>query len=157
MDPHREVILKEEDISCVHESGISIHGYPDRVEKLDDGTYLIVDFKSGGKVTHKENDINSCLQVVIYAYLMEHMGYKISGAEFRYLRLGEIVKCKYDDEIKAELNDILMEFKAFMEKSEFPISEFAINRTENDPDPCAYCKYGMICGKESEMGGLGDE
>ena len=89
-DPHREVVLKEEDIHCTHETtGIKIHGFPDRVERLDDGTCLIVDYKTGNKVKHLPNDENSCLQVLIYAYLMEQKGYKVSKCEYRYIRLGQ--------------------------------------------------------------------
>ena len=106
-DTHRKIVLEEEDIYCTHESGVKIHGYPDRVEKLDDGTYLIVDFKSGRNIKHVQDDIGTCLQVIIYAYLMEQKGFKISGGEFRYIRRGETVSCKYDDEMKQKLFDKL--------------------------------------------------
>ena len=46
MDPGREVLLEEEDVCCTHESGVQIHGFPDRVEQLEDGSCLIVDFKT---------------------------------------------------------------------------------------------------------------
>ncbi len=144
MDPHREVALKEADVNCVHESGVKIHGLPDRVEKLDDGSYLIVDFKTGRKVSHVQDDIGTCLQVLIYAYLMEHKGFKISGGEYRYLRLGEVVTCKYDDEMKNALLQRLNEFKESMLKGEFPLPQ-----PEEGANPCRYCKYGNICGKAS--------
>jgi CRISPR/Cas system-associated exonuclease Cas4 (RecB family) len=144
MDPHREVALKEEDIHCVHETGVKIHGLPDRVEKLDDGSYLIVDFKTGRKLSHVKDDINTCLQVMIYAYLMEQKGFKVAGGEYRYLRLGETVTCKYDDEMKNALKERLNFFKESMEKGEFPLPDFG-----GDTDPCKYCKYGAICGKNS--------
>ena len=70
-DTHREVVLKEEQVSCKHPSGVTIHGIPDRVEKLEDGTYLIVDFKTGRNVKHAQDDIYTCIQVILYAYLME--------------------------------------------------------------------------------------
>ena len=149
MDPRRETVLKEEDIHCVHETGVKIHGYPDRVEKLDDGSYLIVDFKSGRTVVHEEDDIETCLQVMIYAYLMEKKGYNVSGAEYRYIRLGKTVKCRYDDEMKARLADKLSAFRRQLEEAEFPVSPYAITRTAQDPDPCRFCKFGMICGKNS--------
>lgn len=154
MDPHREVVLEEEDIHCLHESGVKIHGFPDRVEKLDDGSYLIVDFKSARSVSHVPDDIDTCLQIVIYAYLMEQKGFKVSGGEYRYIRLGETVKCRYDDSMKQMLYDKLSDFKQHMEDGDFPIADLAVFRNENDPDPCKYCKYGIICGKGVEvMGG----
>ena len=148
MDPHREVALEEEDICCTHESGVRIHGYPDRVEKLEDGTYLIVDFKSGRRISHVQDDIETCLQVVIYAYLMEQKGFKVSGAEYRYLRLGETVTCRYDDDMKSQLLERLEQFKSAMLSGSFP----AAGPTEDGDDPCRFCKYGPVCGKANEEG-----
>ncbi len=156
MDPKFEVVLKEEDIHSEHESGVKLHGFPDRIEKMTDGTYRVVDFKTGRKLMHTQDDIDTCLQTVIYAYLMEKKGFKISGTEYRYLRLNETVTCKYDDEMKTKLTVKLNEFKEKLETADYPISELAISRTKDDPDPCKYCKYGMICGKP-QKGGLEDE
>lgn len=159
MDPHREVVLEEENIHCTHESGVKIHGFPDRVEKLDNGTYLVVDFKSARTIGHVQDDIDTCLQIVIYAYLMEQKGFKISGGEYRYIRLGETVSCKYDQEMKNALKEKLADFKNRLISADFPIPDNAYeeNREKNDPDPCKYCKYGLICGKGVEIGGLTDE
>jgi RecB family exonuclease len=156
MDPKCEVPLKEEDIHSKHESGVKLHGFPDRIEKTADGTYRVVDFKTGRSLGHVQDDIDTCLQTVIYAYLMEKNGFKISGTEYRYLRLNETVTCKYDDEMKDKLTVKLNEFKEKLETADYPVSEFAISRTKDDPDPCKYCKYGMICGKP-QKGGPEDE
>lgn len=111
METHREVFMKEEDIECVHECGLRIHGFPDRVEKLEDGTYCVVDFKTGKEVEHVENDPSTCFQALIYAYILEKTkGIKVSRCEFRYLRLGETVPCVYDDDSKKQLNDMLNYF-----------------------------------------------
>ncbi len=138
-DPHRKVVLKEEDIHCEHESGVKLHGFPDRVEELEDGTYLIVDYKTGGTVRHVEDDINTCLQVVIYAYLMESKGYKVSGGEYRYIRLNRTVKCTYDDDMRSRLNTLLEKFKEMMLKGYFPCGS-----------SCDFCKFDSICGKSVE-------
>ncbi|MBO5520614.1 MAG: PD-(D/E)XK nuclease family protein [Eubacterium sp.] len=148
MDPHREIALEEEDISCTHESGVRIHGFPDRVEKLEDGTYLVVDFKSGRTVGHVKDDIGTCLQVIIYAYLMEQRGFKVSGGEYRYIRLGETVTCRYDDDMKRQLLERLTLFKNSMLGGDFPVAEI----TEGGDDPCHFCKYKAICGKTKEEG-----
>lgn len=143
-DPHRKVVLAEEDIYCTHSTGVNIHGLPDRVEQLDDGTCLIVDFKTGYKIKHKQDDFATCFQVIVYAYLMESMGYKVSGAEFRYIRLGEIVKCKYDDEMKSKLEFALQQFKKMMEDGEFK----CCNSLD---DSCTYCKFLWVCSKGEEV------
>jgi CRISPR-associated protein Cas4 len=145
-DPRREVILEEEDIHCTHESGVRIHGFPDRVEKLEDGSCLIVDFKSGRQIVHEQDDIDSCLQVVIYAYLMESRGVSVSGGEYRYLRKGETVSCRYDEEMKKSLAERLELFRKCMQSGYFPTGPVS----ENGTDPCTYCKYGQVCGKADE-------
>ena len=46
-----------------------------------------------------------------------------------------------------------------MDDGDFPVSENALNRTQGDkrPDPCMFCKFGMICGKSELDGGAEDE
>lgn len=139
-DPHRKVVLKEEDIECTHEAGITIHGFPDRVEQVGPDEYMIVDFKTGRRVKHVQDDIYSCLQVVIYAYLMEYKGYHITGGEFRYLRLGQNVSCRYDEDMKATLNDMLLEFMDSVKNNDYPCAE-----TDDKGEPCKYCSYARLC------------
>ncbi len=146
MDTHRPVILKEEDLHFVHESGVKLHGFPDRVERLEDGSVLIVDYKTGRTVSHEQDSIKTCLQVIIYAYLMERAGEKVAGCEYRYIRLGETVSCKYDESIKDSLNKWLSIFKDKLEKNDFPIPSTADNE-DDSLNPCKYCKFGAICGK----------
>ncbi len=148
--PRREVVLKEEDIHCEHETGIKLHGFPDRVEKLDDGTCIIVDYKTGNTVKHVQDDPVTCLQVLVYAYLMEKKRYKISSCEYRYIRLGQTVTCKWDQETKTRLGEMLENFKHDMTHDYFRlnyITEDEANSSKNDP--CRYCKFGSVCGKEA--------
>ena len=150
-DTKRRVVLAEEDIYCEHESGVRIHGFPDRVEEMPDGSYLVVDYKTGATVKHVQDDINTCLQVVMYAYLMEHKKdnpLSISGGEFRYIKVGQNIDCKYDDEIKGALNDKLAEFKSGLESGEFPISSAAFDT--DGGSPCKFCKYISVCGRNEE-------
>ena len=148
METKREVMLKEEDIECTHESGVKIHGFPDRVEKLSDGTYCVVDFKTARNLEHVQDDIKTCLQVIIYAYILEKtMNIKVSRGEFRYIRLGQTVTCRYDDAMKNDLNDMLNYFKDAMENDEFPIPDKEIMEEQ---DTCKYCKFGDICGKNPD-------
>ena len=67
--------------------------------------------------------------------------------------------CKYDTEIKDKLNEMLTDFKNHMAAADFPIPDNAYKnkRADGDPDPCEYCKYGMICGKNNCMEGADDE
>ena len=148
-DPHRESPLKEEDIEAVHDCGLKIHGFPDRVEKLDDGSYIVVDFKTKRKIDHQKDDVGTCLQVMIYAYILERaLGYKITRGEYRYLRLNETVTCEYNQEKKEELADYLQTFKEHLERGFFPLP------SDKTPDEmkeiCKYCKFDGICGKNPD-------
>ena len=113
-----------------------------------------MDYKSGKKIKHTADDIDTCLQVILYAYMMEKTGCNVSSGEYHYLKLGTAISCRYDDEIKEKLSAKLSEFKTVMEKGQFPISG---NADSKDDSPCTYCKYGLVCGKDTEIGGLGDD
>ena len=81
-------------------------------------------------------------------YLMEQRGFKVSGGEYRYLRLGETVTCRYDDDMKKQLFERLVHFKRSMQNGDFPAAVIS----EDGDDPCHFCKYKGICGKEKEEG-----
>ena len=148
-DPHNRVLSAEEKYTIKHTSGVILHGYPDRVEQDNDGKYLIADFKTKRKIEHLEDDIDTCLQVVIYAWMCEQAGVDISRCEYRYLRKGMSVSCKYDDDMRAQLNDKLMEFRTAIENNDFPRNE--------TPESCKYCKMGDICNWDSDEKEADDE
>ena len=147
----RELDFKEVDQDCVHEgTGIIIHGYPDRVEKTNDGKAVIIDFKTErNKKAHKKDDIDSCLQVLIYAYIVENkLGKEVDHCEYRMLRYKNcIVTCKYDEEMKIKLNSKLLEFKEAIDAGDFSIQPMT---EEEEKEKCKYCKFGSICGKVVE-------
>ena len=146
MDPKQEVILKEEDIQEIHESGVKIHGIPDRVERTENGHFRVVDYKTGRQIRHNQDDVDTCLQVLIYAYMMEKQGYPIDGCEYRYLRLRETVACKYDDSMKEALDQKLRQFKTAMENGDFPTAA-----PEDQKEVCRYCKFSSVCGRKTEV------
>lgn len=122
-----------------------MYGYPDRVEKDADGKYLIADFKTGRSIKHKQDDIETCMQVVIYAYMMERLGIPVSYSEYRYLRKKKVVSCVYNDDMKAELSQRLEVFKHALESGEFPANPGKNNKN------CKYCTFADICGREEEV------
>ena len=141
-DPQNEVLASEENKTVLHSSGVLLRGIPDRVEKTKDGEYIIADYKTGKRINHKPNDIDTCLQVVIYAYLLEQSGIRISYCEYRYLRDARTVRCNYDDDMKERLNQKLLEFKSALDSGIFPTAESS--------DACRYCKLKNICDRTAE-------
>ena len=136
-DPRNTVLSAEEEYTFDHPSGIKIHGYPDRVEQDADGKYLIADFKTKRKIEHEQDDFSTCMQVVVYAWLCEQAGIDISQCEYRYLRKGKTVTCRYDDEMRDQLGEFLNTLKESIENNDFP-------RNENEIS-CKYCKLADIC------------
>ena len=142
-DPHNEVISAEEEYTYDHPSGVKLHGFPDRVEKDKDGNLIIADFKSGRTITHIKNDIDTCFQVVVYAWLLEQAGTDISRCDYRYLRKNRTITCDYNDDMKNKLNEKLVQFKTAVETNDFP-------RNENETS-CKYCKMRDICLWEGDI------
>ena len=146
----RKVAFKEEDKEALHEaSGVMIHGYPDRVEFTPERKAVIIDFKTERDLyAHLQDDIDTCLQVVMYAYIVEKtMGCEVDHCEYRMLRFDAdkgVITCKYDDEIRKQLTEKLLEFRRCMEQGDFAIEAMS---KEEEKERCRYCKYGKICGK----------
>lgn len=143
-DPKNMVLGAEEKVTVPHESGVNLYGFPDRVEKDKDGKFLIADFKTGRRIKHKKDDIETCLQVVVYSYMMEKLGTPVSYSEYRYLRKKADILCTFNDELKEKLNDKLTFFKTALENGDFPV-----NPGEKD-EHCRFCKFSDICEKQNE-------
>ena len=138
-DPRRPVLSAEEEYRNTHPSGVRLRGYPDRIEQLSDGKALIVDFKTKRKVEHVDNDIDTCLQAVVYAWLGSQEGLEIKDCEYRYLRKERSVHCVYDVTMQQALDEKLQAFRQALETGEFPRDPGEGNKN------CKYCRLGDIC------------
>ena len=131
--------------------GVKIKGFPDRIEKDDEGNYLIADFKTGRHNKHDPNDPLTCLQVLLYAFMTQkELGLDVKYCQYRYPRFGYEVTCPYDDENKDKLSIYMTQFRKALEEGKFPCAE-----KEKQDKACRYCRYASICGQESE--GVQDE
>lgn len=124
-------------------SGLSFGGIVDRIEKLPNGKYQIVDYKTYKNIKNEENDIDSCFQVCLYAYIFENYDNddkkEIERCEYRYLRNPRVVVCEYDEAIKMQLQDKLNQIKQALDSGNYPYAE-------NKDEACKYCKLQAICG-----------
>ena len=137
------MVLSEKELTYRHSSGVQIHGYPDQVKKVGD-QHVVVDYKTGATVKHTEDDIDTCLQVVMYAYLLEAHGMKVSHCEYHYPRINMVVQCRYDADMKEKLNEKMQMFKKALETGEYPCA--------TDDEKCEYCTLGNICGRVAKEG-----
>lgn len=139
-------VIDAEEIQFSEYDGIKLGGKPDRIEKDKDGKYLIADFKTGRNLKHDSEDITSCLQILLYAYMSEKgKGINIDYCEYRYPRLDQVVTCKYDDNTKQKLDELMQRFKKALIEFDFPL----VDRKERQ-EACRYCKLADICGKKDE-------
>ncbi len=144
--------LREKELFAIHEpTQLRIHGFPDKVVKLSDGTYRVEDYKTGNKVKHEPDDPKSMIQGAHYAYLIEHginklnnfgrKRIKVSEFVFHYLKSKQSIS-SYDfnhniDEYMKYLDDILARIKESIDKGEF----------RNNGD-CKKCYFKSVCGRK---------
>ena len=85
-------VLKEEDVFAIHgPTGLKIHGFPDKVVKLSNGDYRVVDYKTGGKVKHNANNPETVLQGAMYAYILENGKNKLNDFGKKKITVSEFV------------------------------------------------------------------
>ena len=138
MDPPDNKVLSAEDkYHYQHPSGVKLMGYPDRVEKTPTGLFIIADYKTGRNKNHIDNDIKTCLQVVIYAWMCRQAGIPVSVCVYRYIRKGITVTCVYDNDMEEQLDTMLRAFADAAASGEFPA-----HKTQEN---CKYCKLKEIC------------
>ena len=102
-------------------NGILVGGRYDRLEKTKNGEYILVDYKTGKKIEHKENDPKSCIQGLLYAEIIEkNRGIKIKEIEFRYPYKG-IIKIQNSKENKEYMYQQLEIFKEKILKGDFKV------------------------------------
>ncbi len=134
-----EVIYSEHTVGPVKIGSIKLKGRLDRLERTSDGSIVIVDYKTGRRINHKKDDIFSCMQILLYAVMLEKSeDIKVCGGEYRYLRYNKSIPCEYTEFIKESLVGITENFAEGVSNAEFPP-----NRSDN----CRFCGYSNICRK----------
>ena len=123
------------------DEGNKIKGKVDLIRVLNDGSYWIVDYKSG----FNENDIPESYrkQLLLYGYLL----YEETGVEPGRLSLkdrkGKIVDIDFSlEDLVALKDDLVLKREKFNQK----ISSGEANFNPNpSPHNCRYCSYQIVC------------
>lgn len=103
---------------------IKFKGKFDRLEVTKDNKYIIVDYKTGNSMQHISNNVISCIQGLIYAYLVELNGIKgkkikVSRVEFRYPHINQVAYIDYDEYNKLEMINAIKELEDAIIGSDF--------------------------------------
>ena len=112
-DPDNECVYSEKYLQG-NINGLLFGGALDRLEKDKSGKYILVDYKTGKNVLHSPDDPISCIQGLIYAYLLENYNgnynLKVDHIEFRYPVSKVTIKIFYNEDTKKALFDLIKEY-----------------------------------------------
>lgn len=147
MEGYTDVEVAEKDFYCTHaESGISIHGLPDKILKMTPNHFVVIDYKTGIKVKHNANDAASMIQCTVYAYAFEHVKKHavVDAFEYRYLKSGRVITSHDNDHVMLDhynnLTETLNKLKVSLETGEF----------KKNPKHCDDCWMKDYCGKKKK-------
>jgi DNA helicase-2/ATP-dependent DNA helicase PcrA len=116
----------------------SLKGKIDRIDRKPDGTFEIVDYKTGKPKTEEDIVKKDKEQLWIYQIAMEEMGMSITSLKYVYLLNGEAVDVEI---LQGEKRDVFREDVAGLMK------EILLSRFTPTPSPfiCRYCDFRSIC------------
>ena len=124
--------------------GVRFNGKIDRIDKSEDGTYIISDYKTGKPQTKKQICVggdheNYYNQICLYKYYYEKAaGKKVSAVQFLYPMDGESSLTFYPTE--DECREVVEKFKNAIK---------AIENCEFEPtnkkEACKYCPFKTFC------------
>lgn len=126
-------------------TGIIIHGLPDKIVDNGNNTFRIVDYKTGRNVSHKVDDVSKMIQCTLYAYVLEKKHHKkVSGFEYRYIRKNHIV---YSDEKGYTMDIHYQNLEKVLEDLKHAINTGNFVPCE-DSKICEKCYHKDICNKK---------
>ena len=131
------IIETEQDIKMQYDCGISITGRLDALAEIQDGTFRVIDYKTGRTVKREENDAVSCIQVMLYTDMLQKQGKSVSGGEYWYLRRNQVVPCELTPERAELIESKLAEIAEAIRTNSYPANA--------SKDNCQYCPYKELC------------
>lgn len=135
------VITKESD-GYAYCNGIKIHGLPDLVIRDNTGKIKIIDYKIKGRVEHDVEDINTLMQILLYAYVFNSKSSeRVDKCEYRYLIQGKNVTISNVNEKLLKFEENIKIFKNALDTNTFE------KANKEGKDPCIYCHFKDICYK----------
>lgn len=138
-----KTLLKEQDLYWQHEeTGLIIHGLPDKVIRNSKGDCHAIDYKTGRRIKHFNHDLDSLIQCIIYCYILaKKKHYPMAGFIFRYLRLNyPVVSDRPMQEYYDHLDNVLRQIKESYNTGVF----------EAKTDNCKTCYFSSVCPRKKK-------
>ena len=111
-DPGNSCVMAEKKIENCSIDGVLFKGTFDRLEKNSLGQYILVDYKTGTSLHHKNDDPESCIQGLLYAAMIkEKLNIDVSYCEFRYPFANDKVQIQCDTTNQTKLTVLIKQFK----------------------------------------------
>jgi DNA helicase-2/ATP-dependent DNA helicase PcrA len=116
----------------------SIGGKVDRIDRCPDGTFAIIDYKTGKAKTEDNIERKDKEQLWIYQLAMEEMGLNISSLRYVYVLSGqELFVDPLKDEKKVSFREIIENRTKEILLSRFP--------AKPDKNICWFCDFKDVC------------
>ena len=113
-----------------------LRGRVDRVDRHPDGTYELIDYKTGRAKT--EQELREDVQLSVYQMgARESWGLDTSAQSYFYVLNGEKVPVEHSEQELARVRSTISEIAASILKQRFEPTP--------SPDVCRFCDYRIIC------------
>ena len=134
---------EQKQTSDININGNTLHlkGFPDLVSGNE-----IIDYKAKRTITHKEDDIVSCIQALIYALMNSDKN--IDHVEYYYPIYNKTIKTTYNEN---NVKGLLGQFIDSLVNNDFKAAkDILVNDGDEEKldDICKYCDFKDICGRE---------
>lgn len=121
--------------------GVEFAGVVDRVDKLDNDSYRVIDYK-----TAKRGETLESLQLPLYHLALERLfGYPPQDLLYYFLREQETMRCEMREDKQEEALAMILRVAEGVRRNRFPK-----NRGEN----CQACDFNRFCTLEESSRGL---
>ena len=120
---------------------LHIKGFPDLVSGNE-----IIDYKAKTKIFHKEEDLETCIQALIYALMNSEKN--IDHVEYYYPFFNKIIKTTYNEK---NVIEVLNKFIDSIINNDFTAAKDILTDKEGKKkldDICKYCNFNDICGRK---------
>ena len=139
-DIGNEVIHCEYGMEFTHPTGITIIGKADRIEKTPDGKIIVADFKTGSSTGYKANDFSSCIQNLLYMYMLNKQDIRAKDSQYRFVKENKNVECTYSEIFEQEIDALFEKIAESIRTNSFDGGY--------EKNKCKYCGYADLCLKE---------